>query len=81
MADRALLHRSKIEEFKTWLQAGGWTLEDPKGYFEIIRARKPGRSKPLIIFTTDNKGSDHITVPNNDIAVVRAFIKEGRNRQ
>lgn len=75
MANRKLLHKSKIEDFKSWLQADGWQIEKTKGIYEIVRARK-GDRKPLIVYTRDNKGSEHITVQSRDEAVVRAYIRD-----
>ena len=77
MANRALLHRSKIEDFKSWLQADGWQIEQPKGIYEVVRATK-GTRKPLIVYTRDNKGNEHITVQNRDEGVVRAYIRDRR---
>lgn len=75
MANRSLLHRSKVEDFKSWLQEDGWQIEKTKGIYEIVRARK-GDRKPLIVYTRDNKGSEHITVQSRDEAVVRAYIRD-----
>lgn len=77
MANRKLLHRSKIEDFKSWLQADGWQIEQTKGIYEIVRAKK-GDRKPLIVYTRDNKGSEHITVQSRDEGVVRAYIRDRR---
>lgn len=77
MANRALLHRNKIEDFKGWLQADGWQIEEPKGIYEVVRARK-GDRKPLIVYTRDNKGNEHITVQSRDEGVVRAYIRDRR---
>ncbi len=77
MAKRALLHRSKIEDFKAWLQEDGWQIEKTKGIYEVVRAKKPNR-KPLIVYTRDSKGSEHISVQERDEGVVRAYIRDRR---
>ena len=77
MANRALLHRKIIEDFKEWLQADGWQIEEPKGIYEVVWARK-GDRKPLIAYTRDNKGNEHITVQSRDEGVVRAYIRDRR---
>jgi len=77
MANRSLLHRSKIEDFKSWLQEDGWQIEQPKGIYEVVRATK-GTRKPLIVYTRDNKGNEHITVQDRDVPVVRAYIMDRR---
>lgn len=77
MANRSLLHRSKIEDFKAWLREDGWQIEKTKGIYEVVRATKPNR-KPLIAYTRDNKGSEHISVQERDESVVRAYIRDRR---
>jgi hypothetical protein len=77
MANRSLLHRSKIEDFKNWLKEDGWKIEQPKGIYEVVRATK-GTRKPLIVYTRDNKGNEHITVQDRDVPVVRAYIRDRR---
>ncbi len=77
MANRSLLHRSKIEDFKSWLQEDGWQIEQPKGIYEVVRATK-GTRKPLIVYTRDNKGKEHLTVQDRDLPVVRAYIRDRR---
>jgi len=76
MANRALLHRSKIEDFKNWLQEDGWQIESTKGIYEVVRATKEGR-RPLIVYTRDdNKGKEHMTVQSRDEGIVRAYIRD-----
>ena len=77
MAKRSLLHRSKIEDFKAWLQEDGWQIEKTKGRYEVVRATK-GTRKPLIVYTRDNKGKEHLTVQERDVPVVRAYIRDRR---
>ena len=77
MANRSLLHRSKVEDFKSWLQEDGWQIEQTKGIYEIVRATK-GTRKPLIVYTRDNKGKEYITVQERDVPVVRAYIRDRR---
>lgn len=75
MADRALLSVYKIIEFKEWLQSKGYTLYEPRGYFEAIRARKDGEW--LIVFYRFNM-SEHLSVRDKDKKIVRQFIRERR---
>lgn len=77
MANRSLLQKSKIEDFKSWLQEDGWQIEPTKGIYEIVRATK-GTRKPLIVYTRDNKGKEHLTVQDRDLPVVRAYIRDRR---
>lgn len=79
MAERRLLHKTKLEDFKNWLCSDGWTIEDTKGYYEVLRARKGKRL--FILYKRLDRG-DHYSVMEKDVGVVRAFIrdnKEGKN--
>jgi hypothetical protein len=77
MAKRSLLHRSKIEDFKAWLQEDGWQIEKTKGIYEVVRATKPNR-KPLIAYTRGNKEGEHVSVQERDESVVRAYARDRR---
>lgn len=75
MANRALIKKNKVEDFKGWLQEDGWQIEQPKGMYEVVRARKEGR-RPLIVYSRDNKGNEHICVQRRDEGIVRAYIRD-----
>ena len=45
MANRNLLHISKVKDFEEWLKKDGWTIEETKCLYEVLRARKDGRKK------------------------------------
>lgn len=76
MADRALLHRDKLEAFKEWLAADGWILEPikPTDAFKVLQARKDGRKEPLMVY--DRLRGKHFSLLDRDHGVVRAFIND-----
>ena len=79
MANRSTLAVSKLDDFKEWLKQDGWELQEPKGEWEVLRAVKLGRKRPLIAYKridTDN-GTElvHYTVEDRDMGVVWAFLK------
>ena len=81
MAIRDTLAVSKLDDFKQWLIKDGWQIQNVKGYNEALRAVKPGRKNPLIIYQRDrtNKGSEnitHLTVLDRDMGVVKAYLKK-----
>ena len=57
--NRSELHISKIDEFAAWAEKKGWKREPTKGYYEVLRMRKPGR-KPLILYKRIR--TDHATI-------------------
>lgn len=75
MANRNTLHINHLEEFTEWLKKDGWELQDTKGEYEVLRARKPGKKHPLIVYKKAG-AKEHLTVRGTDWTVVRAFFKE-----
>lgn len=79
MANRDTLAVSKLEDFKAWLIKDGWEIQDTKDMWEVLRAVKPERKFPLIIYKrykTNNDGKlIHLSVLDRDMGVIRAFLK------
>jgi len=79
MANRCLLAKNKLEDFKQWLIAKGWQIQEPKGTYEVLRAvNKEVRKKPLIIFTKID-AKLHYSIQDSDTSIVRKFLDEGKN--
>ena len=80
MANRNTLSIMKLDDFKSWLVAGGWHIQVPRGFYEVLRATKEGRKHPLIAYwrhdTNGGKKLVHFTVLDRDVGVVRAFLKK-----
>lgn len=77
MADRHRLHISKLDDFKEWLVKDGWDIEEPKGTWEVIRARKSGRKNPLIVYTKMD-AKEHLSVMDRDSGVIGAFLRDSK---
>ncbi len=79
MANRSTLAVSKLDDFKEWLKADGWELQKTKGEWEVLRAVKTGRKRPLIVYerleTNNNTKLVHLTVEDGDMGVVMAYLK------
>lgn len=79
MANRSTLAVSKLGDFKEWLKRDGWIIQEPKGYWEVLRAVKQGRKRPLIVYKRTDTNNDtelvHYTVEDRDMGVVWAFLK------
>ena len=82
MANRNTLAVTKLDDFKAWLISDGWQIQEPKGYYEILRATKEGRKHPLIVYwrhdTNCGKELVHYTVADRDCGVVGAYIRDRR---
>ena len=79
MANRSMLHISKLEDFKQWLVEDGWKIEATKGIWEVLRARKSGRRNPLIIFTKMD-AKEHLSVMERDTGVIGAYLRDRRKK-
>ena len=79
MANRCILHRNHLDAFKEWLKNDGWEIEDTKGLYEVLRARKEGRREPLIIFEKAD-AKQHYSVMDRDVWVVKTFLSENTNK-
>lgn len=75
MAARCLLHQNKLDLFKWWLCSKGYEIQETKGFFEVLRAKK-GKETIIIFRQIDKK--EHLTVQNKDYRLVRQFISETR---
>lgn len=77
MADKHRLHISKLEDFKAWLIKDGWSIEKPKGTWEVLRARNSGRKNPLIVYTRMD-AKEHLSVMDRDSGVIGAFLRDSK---
>ena len=79
MANRNTLSVNKLEDFKEWLISDGWRLHRTKGFYEVLRATKDGKIRPLIVYKRldTNIGCDlvHYTLDDRDCGVLRAYLK------
>lgn len=74
MANRHLLAVNKLDEFKDWLIQNGWKIEEPKGYYEVLRARKNTERLPLIIYERAKENLVHLSVSDWNAKYVAQFI-------
>lgn len=81
MPVRNLLHPNHLEQFKDYLMVHGWEIEETKGCYEVLRARREGRKHPIIIYQTAkgmggvHNNTEHLTVRDVDIYVVKGFFR------
>ena len=79
MANRNTLCVKKLNDFKEWLISDGWEIQQPKGYYEVLRATKQSKKHPLIVYKRldTNSGNNlfHYTIQDRDVGVLRAYLK------
>lgn len=77
MARRNLLHRSKMENFKSWLENNyGWVIQPCKGPYEILRwsiGYEYGGQMPIIY---DGSSRQHLSCNEASVPYVKRFLKE-----
>lgn len=73
---RALLHRSKFDEFLKWAtEEAGYLTEHVPGAAMYERARlREKKGSPLIIIHDRNRG-DHLTVHGQGVALVIRWLR------
>lgn len=68
---RNLLHPNKLDDFRQWAEAAGYTVEATKGAYEVLRLRK-GAAPPLIFHKRDR--TDHITTFGAGTSLVQRWL-------
>lgn len=81
MKNRITVRHGMLEDFKSYLEKSGWKLETPVGKYEVLRARMPGRSKPVLIH--DRMRGCGYSIDERDIKIYamwkRNRVKRGLN--
>ena len=81
MATRNLLHINDLEDFKKWLIQDGWQLlTTSNNFYEMLRATKPGKKYPLIVYTK-LEAKEHLSVADRDVSVIYAFLKDKKKNK
>jgi len=72
MAERCLLHFNKLDLFKEFLTTKGYEIQDTKGIYEVLRAKK--NKNTIIVFKKD-EAKEHFSTQSKDYYLVKDFIK------
>lgn len=81
MANRHLLAINKLEDFRNWLLKNGWQIEETKGKYEVLRARKSTEKLPLIVYKKDKDGLVHLSVSDWNTKYVADFINSKKDNK
>ena len=74
MANRHTVIHGTLEDLKDFLIRDGWTLEEPVGIDEVLRAKKPNKKYPLIIW--DRMYGGAYSIDERDWGVYAAWRKD-----
>lgn len=79
MKNRTTVQHGMLTDLKTYLVKSGWTLEKPVGVYEVIRARRPGYPRPLLIHDRTSGGCGY-SIDERDLKVYTGWIRNRRKR-
>lgn len=71
---RCTLHKSKLNDFKKWLESFGWTQEETKGGYEALRMRHNDHGVLLIYDRNDAK--EHYTTFGAGNRLVNTWLRK-----
>lgn len=78
MANRHILHKSKLEDFKVFLIRKGFEIQQLKGCYEVLRAKRKKPKRTVIVFQKDS-AKEYLSLMDKDIPLVLEFIRQGDN--
>lgn len=79
MKNRTTVQHGMLPDLKAYLIQSGWTLEQPVGTYEVLRARLPGYPRPLLIHDRTSGGCGY-SIDERDAKVYSGWKKNRRNR-
>lgn len=79
MKNRTVVKHGMLEDLKAYLQHSGWTIEEPAGEFEVLRARRNGYPRPLIVYDRSSGGCGY-SIDERDMSVYKGWQKNRKQR-
>lgn len=82
MKNRITVRRGMLADLRTYLVNSGWKLEEPKGEYEVLRARKPGYPRPLLVHARDfdKNGGCGYSIDERDTKIYNGWIRNRKKR-
>ena len=71
-----------LTDLKQYLIQRGWRMEEPKGEYEVLRARKVGYPRPLLIHNRDfdRNGGCGYSIEERDMKVYNGWMRNRKKR-
>jgi hypothetical protein len=73
MANRCVLHKNKLDEFRAWCAENSIEVRDGKGEYQLMQVRVDNQW--LVIYSRLYM-PEHVTVPNGLTRLVRQFVNK-----
>ena len=68
-----------LADLKRYLVESGWTIEEPVGKYEVLRARKQGYPRPLLVYNREERGCG-FSIDERDMKIYKGWQKNRRKR-
>ena len=78
MKNRTTVHHGLLSDLKSYREKSGWTIQETKGKYEVLRATKYGYPRPLIVF--DRERGCGYSIDERDLAIYKGWHKNRRKR-
>lgn len=78
MKNRITVKHGMLPDLKAYLVRSGWTLQDTKGKYEVLRATRSGYPRPLLIY--DRERGCGYSIDERDAKVYAGWKKNRRKR-
>lgn len=79
MKNRTTVQHGMLPDLKAYLVQSGWTVEQPVGAYEVLRARRPGYPRPLLIHDRTSGGCGY-SIDERDMKVYKGWLRNRRKR-
>lgn len=79
MKNRLTVRHGMLYDLSMYLSQSGWVIEQTKGCYEVLRARKPGRPRPLLVHDRTSGGIGY-SIDERDMKVYQGWKKDRRKR-
>lgn len=79
MKNRTTVEHGTLSDLKAYLVQSGWTLEPPVGAYEVLRARRPGYTRPLLVHNRTSGGCGY-SIDERDAKVYTGWKRNREKR-
>lgn len=79
MKNRITVRHGMLGDLESYLEKSGWKIENPIGDFEVLRARRVGYPRPLLIHNRTSGGCGY-SIDERDLKVYQGWKKNRKKR-
>ena len=79
MKNRTTVKHGMLNDLEDYLRKSGWVIEKPVGKYEVLRARKNGYPRPLLVHDKSSGGCGY-SIDERDLPVFKGWQKNRRKR-